>query len=238
MIGILLAGGMGTRLKTVVADCPKPFIPCEGKPFIDWILRYFHRFGIDHYVISLGHLADVAQDYLRQRPIDGITIETAVEDTPLGTAGAVRFAWDAHQQQSALVMNGDSLLFADFTPVLKLWNESQFDALVVGVPQKDASRYGTLTFSADGRLQAFQEKRPGEGIINAGIYLFRPSLLQTIPTGQPLSLEKDLFPQWLEAGRDIRVCIAPGEFLDIGLPESLAAADDFLRRNWPKELKS
>jgi len=238
VIGIILAGGMGTRLQSVRSDCPKPFIPCRGKPFIDWVLRYFQKAGVSEFVVSLGHLANVAIDYFERREADGLRISTVVESHPLGTAGAVRFAWDGHQKQAAIVLNGDSLLLADFSPLWKMWRETTADALVVGVPQTDASRYGTLTYSATQRLLAFEEKRPGQGTINAGIYLFRASLLATIPVEVPLSLERDLFPAWLKDGRDIRVCVLPGPFLDIGLPESLAAADEFLRQNWPEESHS
>jgi D-glycero-alpha-D-manno-heptose 1-phosphate guanylyltransferase len=236
VIGIILAGGMGTRLKGVRPECPKPLIPCLGQPFLEWILRYFQQAGINEFVVSLGHLAEVAQKYFDERDPAGLRISTVVESTPLGTGGAVRFAWDGHRDHSALIVNGDSLLFADFRSLWAAWKNSTADALVIGVPQEDASRYGTLTFSEDSRLVAFEEKRAGKGIINAGIYLFRPTLLATIPLGVPLSLERDLFPRWLSDGRDIRVCVTPGPFLDIGLPESLASADDFLRDNWPKEL--
>ena len=237
VIGLILAGGFGTRLKDVQPDCPKPLIPCLERPFIEWILRYFQRAGIREFVVSLGHLADIAERYFDRREPDELKLSTVVERSPLGTAGAVRFAWEGHQDRAALVLNGDSLLLADFDPLWTMWRETAADALVVGVPQSDASRYGTLTFNDDDRrLLSFEEKRSGQGIINAGIYLFRASLLATIPLGVPLSLERDLFPDWLRSGRDIRVCVIPGPFLDIGLPESLASADDFLRQNWPEKL--
>lgn len=233
VLGIILAGGLGTRLKGVQPDCPKPLILCAGLPFIEWVLRYFQRAGMNQFVISLGHLAEVAEHYFERRSPQGLSISTVAESSPMGTAGAVRLAWDAYQDRSALVLNGDSLLLADFTSLWKLWNETTADAVVVGVPQADASRYGTLTFTNEHRLTAFEEKRPGSGIINAGIYLFRPGLIATIPKGVPLSLERDLFPNWLTSGKDIRVCVTSGPFLDIGLPESLAQAEGFLRDNWP-----
>lgn len=232
VIGIILAGGFGTRLQGVRPDCPKPLIPCLNKPFIEWVMLHAHRSGINQFVISLGHLSEVARRYFDQRSPDALSISTVVESSPLGTAGAIRFAWDAYQGQSALVLNGDSLLLGDFGPLWKLWATTTADAVVVGVPQSDASRFGTLTFSSDQKLLAFEEKRPGAGIINAGIYLFRPELLRTIPLGVALSVERDIFPSWLKEGRDIRVCQIPGPFLDIGLPESLASADEFLRLNW------
>ena len=235
VMGLILAGGMGTRLKDVRPDCPKPLIPCAGLPFIEWVLRYFQRAGIQDFVVSLGHLAETAQRYFDQRDSAGLRIWTVVESQPLGTAGAVRYACGDHPNRDVLVLNGDSLLLADFRSLFDLWRQTTADALVVGVPQTDASRYGTLTFNDDKRLVSFDEKRPGAGLINAGIYLFRASLIATIPPDMPLSLERDLFPEWLRTNRDIRVCVLPSPFLDIGLPASLASADDFLRRNWPKE---
>jgi D-glycero-alpha-D-manno-heptose 1-phosphate guanylyltransferase len=235
VMGIILAGGMGTRLKGVRSDCPKPLIPCAGQPFIEWVLQYYQRAGIHHFIVSLGHLAETAQQFFDQRDDAGLRVSTVVETQPLGTAGAVRFAFHAHPGRDMLVLNGDSLLFADFSPLFELWKQTTADAIVVGVPQSDASRYGTLTFTDDHKLVSFEEKRPGAGIINAGIYLFRPDLIKAIPADVPLSLERDLFPGWLKSGRDIRVCVLPGPFLDIGLPETLAQADEFLRQNWPKE---
>ena len=98
IVGIVLAGGFGTRLQSVRA-CPKPLIPCAGKPFIDWVLCHFQRFGIRRFVISLGHLADVAQRFFDERDPAGLRISTVVESSPLGTAGAIRFAWNPHQDQ-------------------------------------------------------------------------------------------------------------------------------------------
>ena len=234
LVGLILAGGLGTRLQGVRADCPKPLIPCAGRPFIDWVLRYFQRAGVGEFVVSLGHLAEMAQQYFDQREATGLRISTVVEQTPMGTGGAIAFAWKDCPDRVAFVLNGDSLLFADFRPLWKMWSESCADALIVGIPQDDASRFGTLTFAEDGRLLSFVEKKPGRGIINAGIYLLHPRLLSSIPPGVPLSLERDIIPGWIQEGRDIRVCVITGPFLDIGLPESLASADDFLRQNWPE----
>ncbi len=229
---IILAGGLGSRLQGVRADCPKPLIPCAGRPFIEWVLQWFRRQGIQEFVVSLGHLADVAERYFTERAADGVQLHTVVEPNLLGTAGALRFAWNTIPDRPVLVTNGDSLLLADLEPVWSLWDSSDADGILVGVPQLDASRYGTLAFNAQGRLLAFEEKRPGRGVINAGIYLFRPELLAAIPAQTPLSLERDVFPTWLREHRRLQVCVVEGPFLDIGLPETLAQADDFLTHQW------
>ena len=234
-VGIVLAGGFGTRLRGLHPDCPKPLIPVSGRPFIDWVLRWFGKQGVSEFIVSLGHLAEVAQQHFAQKPLNGITVKTVVETEPLGTGGAIRCAWNACADRSVLVLNGDSLLLADFAPVWNLWRATTAEAVVVGVYQQDASRFGTLQFDPEKRLLAFNEKQPGAGVINAGIYLFRPTLLADYPSATPLSVERDVFPQWLQQGRDIRVAVLEGPFLDIGLPESLASAEEFLRLNWPEE---
>lgn len=234
ILGVILAGGKGTRLQSVRSDCPKPLIPCAGLPFIEWVIRWFHKEGVSEFVVSLGHLSEVAQSYFDQRPNDGVTISTVVEPSPLGTGGAVRFVGNQHPGRSLLVVNGDSLLIGDFSPLWNLWQASKCDGIIVGLPQADASRYGTLSFTDQGRLLSFDEKRSGGGVINAGIYLLRPRLIATIPEKSAVSLERDVFPDWMKDGRDIRVCVIDGPFLDIGLPESLACADTFLKQNWPE----
>lgn len=234
VVGIVLAGGFGTRLRGLHPDCPKPLIPVGGRPFIDWVLDWFGDAGVAEFVVSLGYQAEVAQRHFAARDLAKPRVKTIVENEPLGTGGAIREAWRDCPNKSVLVLNGDSLLLADFTPVWNLWRTTDADAIVVGVYQQDASRFGTLRFDADGRLRSFEEKRPGQGVINAGIYLFRPTLRSDYPIETPLSVERDVFPRWLEHGRDIRVAVVDGPFIDIGLPESLASAEEFLRMHWPE----
>jgi D-glycero-alpha-D-manno-heptose 1-phosphate guanylyltransferase len=227
-VGILLAGGKGTRLRDRHPDLPKPLIPCRGRPFIEWVIGYFASHGVGKFVVSLGHLAEVAEAYFREWRMDNVAIATVRESAPLGTGGAVRFAWDTISDSDVIVANGDSLVLADLAPAFALFARPEVDAVILGVHQDDAGRYGTLRVDPDGRLLAFEEKRPGAGLVNAGVYLLKARLRETIPPHTPLSMETDVIPRWLSDGRRVHVhpCRAP--FLDIGTPESLDAAAEFL----------
>jgi NDP-sugar pyrophosphorylase family protein len=208
-------------------------ITCRGRPFLEWVIQYLMHQGIRRFVVSLGHLAEVAQGYFRQRPTDGVAIETVREPAPLGTGGGCRFAWDAVPDSDALVANGDSLLLADLGPAWEVFDRPDVDGVLLGLPQEDASRYGTLGVGPDGRLLSFQEKRPGPGIINGGVYLLKGWLRLALPAGMPLSIERDVFPHWLGLGVDLRVVSCPAPFLDIGTRESLQEAEQFLANAWP-----
>jgi D-glycero-alpha-D-manno-heptose 1-phosphate guanylyltransferase len=203
-------------------------IPCGGRPFIEWVIRYFTSEGIGRFVVSLGHLAEVAETYFRKRPKDDVAIATVREPAPLGTGGGVRLAWDSVPGADVVVANGDSLVLADLAPAFALFARPEVDALLLGVHQDDASRYGTLRVDAGGRLLAFEEKRSGAGLINAGVYLLKSQLRESILAGTPLSMETDIIPRWLADDRRILVqpCRAP--FIDIGTPESLDTAAAFL----------
>lgn len=223
LTAVVLAGGFGTRLRELHPDLPKPLIPLRGRPFLEWVLRHWARQGVRRFVISLGHLAQVAEAYLAARPADGLEILTVVEPEPLGTGGAVRYA--ARQVQLSdpfLVMNGDSLVVGEAAWPLPC------DGAILGVPTPDAARFGTLDTGPGGRLLGFREKQPGAGIINAGVYLLRRPLLGLFGESTPLSIERDVFPKLLAEGADLRVTTVPGPLLDIGTPESLAGAEKFL----------
>jgi D-glycero-alpha-D-manno-heptose 1-phosphate guanylyltransferase len=231
---ILLAGGFGTRLRSLHRDLPKPMIPIGGEPFLEWVLRYWKRQGIDHAVLSLGHLAHVAQDHFARYPPEGLRIETVIESDPLGTGGAVRYAAQSAAGRLSnpfFVANGDSLVAAELEPALQLLEDGA-DGVLLGVSVPDASRYGTLVLDGGNRLLRFGEKQQGSGVINAGVYLFRRHLLDWFPPQTPLSMEVDVFPALLARAADLRVAICQAPFLDIGTPESLAQAESFLQANF------
>lgn len=229
---ILLAGGIGSRLKSLHPDLPKPMIPVGGRPFLEWSLQYWARQGILRFVFSLGHLAEVAMDYLSVRPADGLEIATVVEPRPLGTGGAVLYAARATVADPLVIANGDSLVAADISPARALLDErDDVDGVILGVRVADAGRFGSLAMDADGRLTGFAEKRPGSGVINAGVYFLRRRLLAQFPQKEPLSMETEVFPALLAGGARLWVVSTDAPFLDIGTPESLQEAEGFLRHH-------
>ena len=229
---IVLAGGRGTRIAHLHPDVPKAMIPCLGRPFLEWVIQHFANQGVTQAVMSLGHLAEVAEAYFERRPADSVSIRTVREPAPLGTGGALRWAWETIPGADVILANGDSLLLADLGPASEIFARPEVDGVLLGVWQDDASRDGTLQVAVDGRLLAFAEKQPGPGWANAGVYLLKNRLRERLPARSPLSLERDIFPQWLREACDLRVVGCRAPFLDIGTPETLKEAEAFLQSHW------
>jgi len=224
MPAVLLVGGIGTRLQSVLPATPKPLAPVGDAPFLQLLVRQLRSQGIGHLVMCTGHLADqVKKEFSDGRKWD-VVIDYSEEPQPLGTAGAVKFAESYLTQASDfLVMNGDSFLELDFRELIRFHREhgGLISMAVRRVP--DASRYGTVQLGRHNRVVGFREKMgaPVPGFVNAGVYVFKRAVLQHIPAG-PASLEKDLFPKLLEHG--VYALEGQGMFIDIGTPEDYARA--------------
>jgi NDP-sugar pyrophosphorylase family protein len=234
--GIVLAGGLGTRIRHLAGGVPKPLIEVAGRPFIEWVLAQLAATGVSRFVISLGHLAEPACRYFACRPGDGLCLTTVREPQPLGTAGAVRFASAACMARAYLVANGDSLVIGHVAGAWRLLEDETVDGVVVGIEAADTSRYGTLVADSRNRLRAFLEKRPGAGLINAGVYLLRRRMIDEMECRVPQSLERDAFPRWLAQGAHILVHRVQGAFLDIGTPETLRQAGDFIQAHFARRI--
>jgi NDP-sugar pyrophosphorylase family protein len=230
---VVLAGGFGTRIQHLLEDLPKPMAAANGKPFVEWVVRYLAKEGVRRVILSTHYRAEVFERHFAAQPVAGVAVQCAREDKPLGTAGGFLNATRAAAEVPAawLVLNGDSLALTSLAGMLAELDDPQVGGAILGVPMPDASRYGTVVANARGALAGFQEKRPGAGVINAGVYLLRTSLLEQFPARVPLSFETDVFPA-LSAGPSVlKVCAAPAPFLDIGTPQSLPQADAFVRQH-------
>jgi D-glycero-alpha-D-manno-heptose 1-phosphate guanylyltransferase len=230
---VVLAGGFGTRVAHLLSGVPKPMVPVSGRPFLEWVVRYLARQGIPKVILSTGYLADVIEAHFRPQPVPGVHTRCIAETQPLGTGGgflnAARVSGDA--PGAWLILNGDSLVFADLAIVAKELSSPEVAGVVVGCAVTDASRYGTLAIGPGGELQGFAEKQRGRGVINAGIYLLRDSLVRDLRGPPPLSFERDFFPQLIRRGVSLRVVAVEAPFLDIGTPESLRQAQSFVEQN-------
>jgi NDP-sugar pyrophosphorylase family protein len=233
VVAVVLAGGLGTRIQHLLAGLPKPMAPVAGKPFLEWVLRYLVRQGITRALLSTGYLANTIENHFGNQPVAGLSTRCLAETQPLGTAGGFLNArrLSGETPPAWLVLNGDSLAFAELAQAVRLMHDPAVAGVVIGCAMTDASRYGTLALRSDGTLLRFEEKRPGHGIINAGLYLFRDSLVREFPARVPLSFEQDVFPHLLQRGFPLQVCVIDAPFLDIGTPESLRQAEAFVAEN-------
>jgi D-glycero-alpha-D-manno-heptose 1-phosphate guanylyltransferase len=229
---VILAGGFGTRIQHLLPGVPKPMAPVNGRPFLEWIVRYLAKQGVRKVVISTGHLAEVVEKHFQENPVKGVSTLCVPETSPLGTAGgflnAIRVSGE--KPEAWVVLNGDSLAFANLSAAAMLGRQDA-DGIVIGKLLADASRYGTLAANAAGDLLRFEEKKPGAGVINTGIYLLRHSLVEQFPDRAPMSLEQDVFPALTARKALLKVLVMDAPFLDIGTPESLPQADKFIREN-------
>jgi D-glycero-alpha-D-manno-heptose 1-phosphate guanylyltransferase len=227
---LVLAGGKGTRLSAVYPDIPKPLVPVAGSPFLSWLLAYFEKAGFVDIVLSTGHLAPKIEDYVKGRPPAKLPLRTKHEDTPLGTGGGIVNALPVCQDY-VLATNGDSLALIDLKNFIDSLEQKNYAMLLAGVWQDDAARYGTLDIGENGDLISFREKQPGAGYVNAGLYLFRKDIMATFPAGVSFSMEYDIVPALLKAGHKIGAFKSQAvPMIDIGLPETAAAAGDFIKK--------
>jgi NDP-sugar pyrophosphorylase family protein len=229
---VILAGGFGTRVKHLLGNLPKPMAPVNGRPFLEWVVRYLAAQKIRRVILSTGHLAETVAGHFQSQPVKNVRVTCVPETTPLGTAGgflnAIR---GAEKSEAFLVLNGDSLAPAELDEMFASLDEPEVAGAILGVRVADASRFGTISQNARGELAGFSEKKPGAGVINAGVYLFRSSVVDRFPKNMPLSFETDVFPALIAGKARLKVCVTDAPFLDIGTPESLPLAEEFIRRN-------
>jgi NDP-sugar pyrophosphorylase family protein len=223
---LILAGGLGTRLRPTVPDLPKVLAPVAGRPYLHHLLRWMERFGAKHIVLGLGYRSDAVHRFLTENAFPDLKIMTIVEPEPLGTAGAVRFARHALATDPVLVLNGDSFVDADLCALLVRHRASGALGTLLCVEVDDAARYGRVELDPAGRITGFREKSAERGVramINAGVYVLSARLLDEIAGGNTRSLEHDIFEQ-LPPG-SLAALTGTYPFVDIGTPESLASAD-------------
>ena len=230
---IILAGGLGTRVSHLLGDLPKPLAPVLGRPFLEWICHYLAGQGIRRILISTGYRGDKIAAHFARVEIAKVRITCHQETGQLGTAGGFLHALSeaGESREGWLVCNGDSLVVCPLTPFFRAVGFQAGGCGVLGVAVEDAARYGSLEAGADGRLRRFSEKKPGQGIINAGVYYFGADIPGRFSARRPLSFEVDVFPALLEAGIPIAMHSVDAPFLDIGVPDALAQAEAFVRKH-------
>lgn len=227
---VVLAGGLGTRIRGVLGDTPKVLAPINGRPFLDLLLERLAAEGAGRVILALGHRAEAVAEHLAAVP-PPLPVVQVVEPAPLGTGGAVRFAAAATQGDPVMVMNGDTWIDADFGALLAGHRTAGRPQTLLAVEVPDIARFGSLALTADGAVESFVEKDPariGRGLINGGAYVFSRAALVALDQAGAVSLERDYLMTRPPGG--IHAHVEQGAaFVDIGTPESLANAGGVIR---------
>jgi D-glycero-alpha-D-manno-heptose 1-phosphate guanylyltransferase len=225
MQAIVLAGGFGTRLRQVVSNVPKPMAPIAGRPFLEILLGSLARKGFTRVVLSVGFMAETISDHFGDE-FNGMHLDYAVEQNPLGTGGGVRLAMNKVTGDHAFVFNGDTFLDLEVPQLAELWH-SRHRPIIVGRAVPDTVRYGRL-LSAHGLATGFTAKSVGgPGLINAGCYVLQRGQLDEFAEGQAFSIEADFLVPAVARG-EFDVFETQGLFIDIGVPEDFMRAQSEL----------
>lgn len=221
---VVLAGGLGTRLRAAVSDRPKVLADVAGQPFLERIFDQIHTFGIRKVVVCTGYMAEHIE-HLYKDSFKELSITYSREHSLLGTAGAIRFALEHISTDRALVLNGDSYCDFDYHAFKAFHDAKEADASLLLTYVEDCARYGSVVIDTEGKIESFIEKSGagGAGFVNAGVYLMERSLIKEIPPGRILSLEKDVFPRLIGRSFFGHASNAP-MFIDIGTPQSFQQA--------------
>ncbi len=218
---IILAGGLGTRLRGVIGEIPKPLAPVQGRPFIAWQLDLLAAQGIETVVLATGYRAGLFLEALGER-WQGMQLLHSPEPEPLGTGGAIAHAARHVQGRDVLVLNGDTYMRIDVRDFSARMGQQQAWAGMSLVLVPDTARYGAIALR-DGCVVAMSEKgEQGPGLINAGWYWFSASALGSMAAARAYSFERDVLPHWV-ALHKLRGYTETADFIDIGVPEDFQA---------------
>ena len=226
-IGILLVGGLGTRLKPLTNQTPKPMLPVGGLPVTEHQLLAAKKAGINTVVLATSYLSEIFTPYFGDGSKWGMKLLYAVEEEPLGTGGAIRNAASLvgfeDSSEEFVIFNGDVLSGHDIAAQIAFHKSNQADATLHLIEVADARAFGCVPTDSTGRVLDFLEKmeNPVTNAINAGCYIFNPSVISEIPEGKVVSIERETFPQLVKSGRPVFGYSEQSYWLDIGTPSAL-----------------
>jgi len=229
IIPVVLAGGLGTRLHSVIADKPKVLASVNGRPFLSYLLDQLIAAGFQDVILCTGYKGEMVKEAFGSH-YKGLNIRYSQETEPLGTGGALRYALPMIESKVILIMNGDSYIDVNICTFIEWYLKEGHDAAILLTRVPDMNRYGCVKINEEGKVLRFAEKQKGlgPGWINAGVYLLKTFLLNLIPLDRPFSLEQELFPDLI--AKDFYGYFGEGCFLDIGTPISHARAEGFFER--------
>ena len=223
MKALLLAGGFGTRLRPLTLTRPKPLLPVLNRAHIAHVFDLLQRHGVDEAVLLTSYMASTFDYLVDETRARGTRLEVSQEREPLGTAGALKHAQSFAGDDTFLVFNGDVLTDADIGALVDFHRERDAEATILLTPVEDPSIYGVVPTHPDGRVTAFVEKPPPgtapTKLINAGVYVLEPSVLERIPAGEAWSMERATFPELVDEGARLFALASDAYWIDIGTPE-------------------
>jgi D-glycero-alpha-D-manno-heptose 1-phosphate guanylyltransferase len=220
---LVLVGGLGTRLRKVVSDRPKPMATIQGRPFLEWLVRYLKEQGIEKLIFAAGYMAEMIQEHFGDGSLFGLSIEYSLEDEPLGTGGAIRHAAPSLTEDRFFLINGDTLFAADLSAMCAAHERLDAHLTLAMHFVDNNSRYGQVLLNGE-CIIGFLEKPadPTPSWINGGIFLMNRDVLDRFPDQKKFSFETDVLPSLVVE----QVCVGVQQdayFVDIGLPETYFA---------------
>ncbi len=227
---LILAGGLGERLRSVVPDRPKPMALIDGVPFLEILIRSLAAKGVRDFVLLTGYMGDMIEEYF-QTPFDaGLSIRFSRERLPLGTGGAVKMA-ESMASDPSLLVNGDTFFDADVASLVRFHKQKSPSATLSLYPVDDVGRYGAVEADHEGRIIGFREKAQdmGTGLINAGLSVLSREFVSSLPEG-PFSMERDIFPALAASGKMFGLSMKR-PFFDIGTPDSYREFAVFIKQH-------
>ena len=222
MKAIVLAGGLGSRLKERIPDLPKPMAPVGGRPFLEYVLDRLIAGGVNEIILSVGYRADAIMNHFGSTYRNAV-VDYAVETEPLGTGGAIAHALKGRGDDPILVLNGDTFLRVDYRDLVSWYALSESPVAMVLRAVRDTDRYGSVLVSGE-LVSGFVEKgESGPGLINAGVYIINPTVFENFGLSGAFSFEMDLLQRHCKALLP-RAFITEAYFIDIGIPDSYERA--------------
>ncbi|HTY13857.1 MAG TPA: nucleotidyltransferase family protein [Candidatus Omnitrophota bacterium] len=231
---VILAGGVGTRLRPLTYEIPKPMILVNGKPFIEYIVEWLAKHGVKEIVLCVGYLADRFKEYFGDGSWLGVKIVYSVEKDFLGTAGAIKMA-EEHLQDEFFVLNGDTFLPVDLNDVYRTFRESGKSGLMVVYDNSEKAAEGNIEIDGEGKVTAYSKKealKKGDkkiavktvdrelSYVDAGVYLFKKAVFSGLKPGEFVSLEADIYPELIRNG-ELQAYPTNIRYYDLGTPERL-----------------
>jgi len=220
---VILAGGLGTRLRPYTLFVPKPMLPLGDKPLMEHILELLVRYDIKEVMVTVSYLRKTIEDYFGDGEDFGVSIRYVRTVRPMGTAGQLKTV-EPYVKGSFVVLYGDSLIDADLSKMIQYHRDKKALATLMLMPYRESLTYGFIDSDEEGRVTAWREKPSVEGWINVGCYVMEPSFLKFIPAATMYGMN-DAFNAALKKGERIFAYKAEGDFIDIGDKKSYIRAN-------------